>query len=52
MIRFFTLLRGRFRPIPDGADWRRNPLAHPRIRQMTEREKADLPFDPATILPD
>ena len=52
MDRFLTRLRGRFRAEPDGTAWRRNPFAHPRIRRMTERGKADLPFDPATILPD
>lgn len=52
MIRFLTRLRGRLRLKPSGTDWHRNPLAHPLIQRMTEREKADLPFDPATILPD
>jgi len=30
---------------PDPARWRRDPLSHPAIRNMTERERADLPFD-------
>lgn len=29
--------------------WARDPLAHPDIARMSERERADLPFDPSTI---
>lgn len=29
--------------------WRRDPLAHPALRQMTSTQLADLPFDPAKI---
>jgi hypothetical protein len=36
---------------PDGA-WRRDPLSHPVLRIMSERELADLPFDPHRITPD
>lgn len=31
------------------ADARRDPLAHPAIARMTEREKADLPFCPERV---
>jgi hypothetical protein len=26
--------------------WKRDPLSHPDIRRMPERDRADLPFDP------
>lgn len=29
--------------------WRRDPLAHPVIARMTERERADLPFCPDLV---
>ncbi|MEO3427902.1 hypothetical protein AAFN88_03530 [Pelagibius sp. CAU 1746] len=31
------------------ADWRRDPLAHPALRAMTQRELGDLPFDPRSV---
>ena len=31
------------------ADWRRDPLAHPDIRRMSERERADLQFNPRCV---
>jgi hypothetical protein len=34
------------------ARWWRDPLTHPAIARMTERERADLPFDPARLCPD
>lgn len=40
-----TLLR---RP----ADATRDPLAHPAIARMTERERADLPFCPGRVEPE
>jgi hypothetical protein len=33
-------------------DWRRDPLSHPDIQAMSERERSDLPFDPRDTLPD
>lgn len=33
----------------DEVRWRRDPLAHPAIRAMSQREIADLPFDPWTV---
>lgn len=43
-------------PDPDcGADceaWRRDPLSHPAIRAMSQREIADLPFDPRRLTKD
>ncbi len=27
------------------AAWERDPLSHPAIRQMNERQRADLPFE-------
>ncbi len=32
--------------------YRRDPLSHPEIAAMSERQKGDLPFDACTILPD
>ena len=32
--------------------WRRDPLAHPALQQMTSTQLADLPFDPARICGD
>ncbi len=32
--------------------WWRDPLSHPAIRAMTERERADLPFRPEDVLPE
>lgn len=29
--------------------WWRDPLSHPDIARMSERERADLPFDPAAL---
>ena len=34
-----------------GAAYARDPLSHPAIRRMSEREKADLPFDPSRFSP-
>ncbi|MGJ8532319.1 MAG: hypothetical protein ACSHYC_09055 [Alphaproteobacteria bacterium] len=31
-------------------DWSRDPLSHPDLQAMSERELADLPFDPGTIV--
>jgi hypothetical protein len=31
------------------AGWRRDPLAHPALRGMTQRELGDLPFDPYAV---
>lgn len=30
--------------------WRRDPLSHPALRVMTERELADLPMEPLFFL--
>lgn len=30
--------------------WRRDPLSHPDLHAMSERELADLPFDPGAIV--
>lgn len=30
--------------------WRRDPLSHPDMELMSERELADLPFDPKAIV--
>lgn len=30
--------------------WRRDPLSHPALRAMTERELADLPMEPCCFL--
>lgn len=32
--------------------WRRDPLSHPDIQRMSERERADLQFMPCCIDPD
>lgn len=32
------------------SDWNRDPLSHPDLEIMSERELADLPFDPETIV--
>ncbi|EFL90889.1 hypothetical protein R2A130_2557 [Ahrensia sp. R2A130] len=34
------------RTLDQEANWRRDPLSHPAIQQMSERERADVPFDP------
>lgn len=35
---------------PEEADrWRRDPLSHPDIVAMSERELADLPFEPRSV---
>lgn len=31
-------------------DWSKDPLSHPDLQVMSERELADLPFDPGTIV--
>ena len=33
-------------------DYSRDPLSQPEIAKMSERERADLPFDPYRIKPD
>ncbi|MCT7374784.1 hypothetical protein [Chelativorans salis] len=42
-----------FRAIKDYADdqsgWRRDPLSHPDLATMNERELADLPFEPTRV---
>lgn len=49
MIQFLcTILAGRpagLRPGDPADCWRLDPLSHPAIRRMTERERSDLPFD-------
>ncbi|MDD9721187.1 hypothetical protein PVW51_10795 [Sulfitobacter sp. PR48] len=32
--------------------WGRDPLSHPDIARMTERERADLQFQPSCIAPE
>ena len=34
------------------ARWWRDPLSHPQIARMSERERADLPFDPRRVTDD
>jgi hypothetical protein len=50
---FVSLRRYRFRSetacASNAAAWRRDPLCHPDIRKMSERELSDLPFDPALV---
>jgi hypothetical protein len=31
------------------AGWRRDPLSHPALARMTQRELGDLPFDPRAV---
>lgn len=45
-------LRCAARPRPAAAAaeaWRRDPLAHPALQAMSQRELADLPFDPRDV---
>ena len=49
-VRRFILRLGRVRP--DDDKWWRDPLSHPDIQAMSERQRADLPFDPHKIRPD
>jgi len=38
------------RPEDDGYEaWCRDPLSHPQLRNLSERQLADLPFDPKAI---
>lgn len=37
-------------PLPC-ACWARDPLSHPDIARMSERERGDLPFDPRAFRP-
>lgn len=37
---------------PDEVRWRRDPLSHPDLRRMSQRELADLPFDPHAVDPE
>ncbi|MBN8290349.1 hypothetical protein JI664_00060 [Rhodobacter sp. NTK016B] len=32
--------------------WFRDPLSHPDIARMSERERADLPWEPSRICPE
>ena len=32
-----------------GCRWRRDPLSHPALQAMSQRELGDLPFDPRAI---
>lgn len=44
---FFSRTRRDSAPLCDGddpANWVRDPLAHPQIEAMDERQRADLPF--------
>lgn len=34
------------------AVWRRDPLSHPVLQQMSQRELGDLPFDPRRVAED
>jgi hypothetical protein len=46
--------RARARPA-DGrheAAWRRDPLSHPALQRMTQRQLGDLPFDPRAVAED
>ena len=36
---------GPHRVPPATPDWARDPLSHPDLRRMSQRELADLPFD-------
>lgn len=36
----------------DQALWHRDPLSHPDLKRMSERELADLTFAPERVLPD
>jgi hypothetical protein len=40
---------GEQKPQDPLSHWRRDPLAHPDIKRMTERERADLQFNPHCI---
>lgn len=31
--------------------WRRDPLSHPELHRMSQRQLADLPMDPRRVLP-
>ncbi|ODR89049.1 hypothetical protein A8M32_21555 [Sinorhizobium alkalisoli] len=48
MIKFFSMLRPKGDPISDpcheAVNWLRDPLQHPDLMRMEERELADLPF--------
>lgn len=51
-MKFFSMLpalgRSLFDPVEtldDDTDWRRDPLSHPVIAEMSMRELADLPFN-------
>ncbi|MDF0599971.1 hypothetical protein P1J78_04435 [Psychromarinibacter sp. C21-152] len=39
------------RPPDPELQWRRDPLSHPDIQAMSERELADLPFAPHGLRP-
>lgn len=54
MLKFlWSLVRCEFvrRPQPQGGEeaWRRDPLAHPALQAMSERELADLPLGASFI---
>lgn len=46
------LLRDPFGRAAEEAFWARDPLSHPVLSAMTERDLADLPFDPHRISPE
>jgi hypothetical protein len=49
---FRQAFRRQGRPRAREAGWHRDPLAHPVLQQMSERELADLPFNPRCISAD
>ncbi|WP_414900172.1 hypothetical protein [Rhizobium cremeum] len=56
MLKIFLIWTDLFRRIVGSHEgrtaYRRDPLSHPEIAAMSERQKGDLPFDACTILPD
>lgn len=36
----------------DNREWRRDPLSHPDVARMSQRELADLPFQSYWVFPD
>ena len=46
--------QGKFDPTYslDRMNWHRDPLSHPEIQAMSERERADLPFNPIRVHPE
>lgn len=37
------------RTAAEAASWRRDPLSHPAVQAMSQRELGDLPFDPRRV---